>query len=238
MVTLDLECRRALVTGGARGIGKSIAEALANAGADVHVIDVGEPDGTGSKAITNHSADITDAAAIHELVDVIGGPIDVLINNAGITRDRTLMKMTTQEWTDVIGINMTGAFNMIHAVAPVMAAHAGGSIVNITSINGIRGKIGQANYAASKAGLIGLTKTAARELGRKSITVNAVAPGMVLTDMARQLPQDILDRALAETALNKLAEPTDIANAVLFLVSDAARMITGQVLQVDAGQLI
>ena len=238
MVSLDLNSRRALVTGGARGIGKSIAVALATAGADVHVIDVGEPEENNSERITYHSADITDVAVIHDLVQAIGGPIDVLVNNAGITRDRTLMKMTTQEWNDVIGINLTGAFNMIHAVAPVMAAHSGGSIVNITSINGIRGKIGQANYSASKAGLIGLTKTAARELGRKSITVNAVAPGMVLTDMARQLPQDILDRALAETALNKLAEPADIANAVVFLASNAARMITGQVLQVDAGQLM
>ncbi len=237
-MTTDLEGRCALVTGGARGIGKSIVDAMTAAGAEVHVIDIGWTDEASSGPATFYSADITDAGAVRNLVAEIGRPICMLINNAGITRDRTLMKMTSQEWSDVINVNLTGAFNMINAVAPVMAAHSGGSIVNITSINGIRGKVGQANYSASKAGLIGLTKTAARELGRKSINVNAVAPGMVLTDMARQLPQEILDRALAETALNQLAEPADIADAVMFLVSDAARMITGQVLQVDAGQLI
>lgn len=229
------EIRRAIVTGAARGIGKAIADALAAAGMEVHGIDIGRPDDGGSGSITFHSVDITDAGAVGDLVAEIGGPIGVLVNNAGITRDRTLMKMTAKEWTDVINVNLTGAFNMIHAVAPLMP---GGAIVNITSINGVRGKVGQGNYAASKAGLIGLTKTAARELGRRAITVNAVAPGMVLTDMARALPQEILDRALAETALDRLAEPVDIANAVLFLASDAARMITGQVLHVDAGQLI
>ncbi len=234
-MTAKHEIRRAIVTGAARGIGKAIAEALAASGMDVHGIDIGRPDDGDSGSITYHSVDITDVGAVDDLVAAIGGPIGVLVNNAGITRDRTLMKMTAEEWTDVINVNLTGSFNMIHAVAPLMP---GGAIVNITSINGVRGKVGQGNYAASKAGLIGLTKTAARELGRRAITVNAVAPGMVLTDMARDLPQEILDRALAETALDRLAEPVDIANTVLFLASDAARMITGQVLHVDAGQLI
>ena len=139
------------------------------------------------------------------MVAAVGGPIGILVNNAGITRDRTLMKMSAEEWGDVINVNLTGAFNMIHAVAPHMP---GGAIVNITSINGVRGKVGQGNYAASKAGLIGLTKTAARELGRRNITVNAVAPGMVMTDMARALPQEILDRALAEAALDRLPNPS------------------------------
>lgn len=234
----DLFGRSAIVTGGARGIGRAIAESLLAAGAKVHAIDVSVPDDSKDSQISFHAGDITDAAAIRKLVDAIQDPVTILINNAGITRDRTLLKMSESEWGDVINTNLTGAFNMISAVAPSMVSAGGGAIVNITSINGIRGKFGQANYAASKAGIIGLTKSAARELGRKGINVNAVAPGMVLTEMAKVLPSEVLDRALAETAINKLAEPSDIANAVVFLVSDAARMITGQVLNVDSGQLI
>jgi len=233
---LDLSGRRAIVTGGGRGIGRAISTGLAGAGARVHVLDIGCF--ADSENITFHDVNITDVEALQQVTEAIGQPLDILVNNAGITRDRTLMKMTGQEWGDVINVNLTGAFNVLHAVAPLMAVGKGGAIINITSINGIRGKIGQGNYAASKAGLIALTKTAARELGRKGITVNAVAPGMVMTDMARALPQEILDRALAETALNQLAEPTDIANAVVFLASSAARFITGQVLNVDSGQLI
>lgn len=234
---LDLSARRAIVTGAARGIGRVIAEQLAAAGAEVHGLDMELPQDQGSD-ITFHVADISDADGVAAVVAQIGGPVSVLVNNAGITRDRTLMKMTSQEWSSVINVNLTGAFNMIHSVAPFMVGAKGASIINITSINGLRGKVGQGNYAAAKAGLIGLSKTAARELGRKGITVNAVAPGMVLTEMARALPADILERAIGETVLSKLAEPSDIANAVVFLASDAARMITGQVLQVDAGQLI
>ncbi len=234
----DLFGRCALVTGGARGIGRAIAENLLATGAKVHAVDVSIPDDADASGISFHVGDITNATAIRNLVSSIGSPVTILINNAGITRDRTLLKMSESEWGDVINVNLTGAFNMISAVAPVMVAAGGGAIVNITSINGIRGKFGQANYAASKAGIIGLTKSAARELGRKGINVNAVAPGMVLTEMAKVLPREVLDRALAETAINKLTEPNDIANAVVFLVSDAARMITGQVLNVDSGQLI
>lgn len=235
---LDLNERNAIVTGGARGIGRAVAVALEGAGAKVHVVDMVEPDDVGGDALQFHLCDITDTKSIHDVLEQIARPVSILVNNAGITRDRTLMKMDDAEWSDVIAVNLTGAFNMIRAVAPMMAGAAGSSIVNVTSINGIRGKVGQANYAASKAGLIGLSKTAARELGRKGITVNAVAPGMVMTDMARALPQDILDRAIGETVLNQLAEPADIAAAVVFLASDAARMITGHVLQVDAGQYI
>jgi acetoacetyl-CoA reductase/3-oxoacyl-[acyl-carrier protein] reductase len=237
-VKLDLDERCAIVTGGARGIGQAIAAGLASAGATVHVVDRHEPADTGVRATQFHSCDITDTRAIQAMLERLATPVTILVNNAGITRDRTLMKMDDAEWSDVIAVNLTGAFNMMRAVAPAMVASGGGRIINVTSINGIRGKVGQANYAASKAGLIGLTKTAARELGRKGITVNAVAPGMVMTEMARSLPKDILDRAIGETVLNRLAEPADIAAAVVFLASDAARMITGQVLQVDAGQYI
>jgi len=236
-VRLDLDERCAIVTGGARGIGRAIAAGLASAGATVHVIDRHEPVDVG-RAMQFHSCDITDPRAIQAMLDSLAAPASILVNNAGITRDRTLMKMDDSEWSDVIAVNLTGAFNMMRAVAPAMVGIGGGRIINVTSINGIRGKVGQANYAASKAGLIGLTKTAARELGRKGITVNAVAPGMVMTEMARALPKEILDRAIGETVLDQLAEPADIAAAVVFLASDAARMITGQVLQVDAGQYI
>jgi len=235
---LDLDRRCAIVTGGARGIGQAIAVALANAGAVVHIVDMVRPDDAGGVVMNFHSCDIANSQAVLSVLDNISGPISILVNNAGITRDRSLMKMSDTEWSDVISVNLTGAFNMMRAVAPLMVGADGGSIVNISSINGIRGKFGQANYAASKAGLIGLTKTAARELGPKGITVNAIAPGMVMTEMAHSLPQETLDRAISETALNQLAEPADIAAAVVFLASDAARMITGQVLQVDAGQYI
>jgi 3-oxoacyl-[acyl-carrier protein] reductase len=237
-VRLGLDKRCAIVTGGARGIGRAIAAGLASAGATVHVIDRHEPADAGGRGMQFHSCDITDTKAIQAMLERLATPASILVNNAGITRDRTLMKMDDSEWSDVIAVNLTGAFNMMRAVAPAMVSIGGGRIINVTSINGIRGKVGQANYAASKAGLIGLTKTAARELGRKGITVNAVAPGMVMTEMARALPTDILDRAIGETVLNQLAEPADIAAAVVFLASDAARMITGQVLQVDAGQYI
>jgi len=215
-----------------------MADALAAAGHDVHVFDLAPDDEGGCGPHAFHRIDITDPPAVTDAVAGIGAAPVVLVNNAGITRDRTLMKMSAEEWSQVMDVNLTGAFNLIRAVAPGMAGAGGGAIVNITSINGIRGKIGQGNYAASKAGLIGLTRTAARELGRKGITVNAVAPGMVMTEMARNLPPEILQRAIDETALGWLARPEDIAAAVSFLASDAARAITGQVLQVDAGQLI
>ena len=236
-VTWDFSGRAAVVTGGARGIGRSIAGALSEAGADVHVFDRVPGDG-GTGSLTFHVVDITDAAALEALVASLPQRPTLLVNNAGITRDKTLLKMSDDDWEAVLSVNLTGAFHLIRALGPAMREAGYGRIVNVTSINGLRGKFGQANYAASKAGLIGLTKTAARELGAKGITVNAVAPGMVMTEMARQLPEDVLQRALAETVLGRLTEPDDVTNAVLFLLSDAARCITGEVLRVDAGQYI
>jgi acetoacetyl-CoA reductase/3-oxoacyl-[acyl-carrier protein] reductase len=230
--------QRAIVTGASRGIGRAIADALSLAGAEVDAFDVGEPEHGDNFRHRFIRIDIADAAAVNQAVAQLTAAPSLLVNNAGITRDRSLMKMSDADWAAVLSVNLTGAFNMIRAVAPRMTAQGYGRIVNITSINGLRGKFGQANYAAAKAGLIGLTKTAAREFGKKGVTVNAVAPGMVMTDMARMLPPEVLARAANEAALEELAEPEDISNAVLFLLSDAARAITGEVLRVDAGQYI
>lgn len=226
----------AVVTGGRRGIGLAIADALHAAGAHVHVFDR-EPAGTDAGTpFTVHTVDVTDSVAVGEAVTELPRPPLLLVNNAGITRDRTIAKMSDDEWRDVIAVNLTGAFNLLRAVTPGMIAAGYGRIVNITSINGLRGKFGQANYAAAKAGLVGLTKSAARELGAKGITVNAVAPGMVLTEMTRDLPGRFREQALAESATKRLAEAGDIAYAVLFLLSPGARVITGEVLRVDGGQ--
>ena len=227
-----------VVTGGASGIGLAITRALIDQGAWVHVFDISE--GVNPLEMPNqfHPVDITDAKAVAEAVARIPDSVTLLVNNAGITRDRTTLKMSDEEWASVISVNLTGAFNMVRALAPGMVQAKYGRIVNITSINGMRGKFGQANYSAAKAGLIGLTKTWAREFGPKGITVNAVAPGMVMTPMALALAAEIREKALAEAVLPALAEPEDIANAVLFLLSDAARRITGEVIRVDAGQCL
>lgn len=234
----DFRDHRAIVTGGSRGIGRAIADALAEAGAQVIVFDVAEPERPESFPHGFVRIDIGDSSAVESAIAESAQAPTMLVNNAGITRDRSIAKMSDVDWATVLNVNLTGVFNMIRAVAPRMAKQGFGSVVNITSINGMRGKIGQANYAAAKAGLIGLTKTAAREFGKKNITVNAVAPGMVMTHMARALPEEIIVRAASEAALPMLAESQDISNAVLFLLSDAARAITGEVLRVDAGQYI
>ena len=226
--------RTAVVTGGARGIGRAIAEVLVEHGASVFVFDVEPgPPLEGSEFVeVNVAYSASVGAAMHSLPD----EATLLVNNAGITRDKSLAKMSDDEWNAVISVNLTGAFNTIRALAPRMRAAGQGRIVNVTSINGLRGKFGQANYSASKAGLIGLTKAAARELGPKGITVNAVAPGMVMTEMALGLPAEFRETARAEAVLPALAEPRDVANLVLFLLSDAARCITGEVIRVDSGQ--
>jgi 3-oxoacyl-[acyl-carrier protein] reductase len=227
----------AVVTGGARGIGRAIAEALARAGAEVHAFDW-DISGVEGAPFTAHKVDVADHDSVSQAVAKIGKPVTLLVNNAGITRDKSLLKMKPDDWQRVINVNLTGAFNLISCVAPGMTEAGGGRIVNIASINGIRGKFGQANYAAAKAGLIGLSKTAARELGPKGVTVNVVAPGMVLTEMTLALDAQFREKALAEAMLKTLPDPNDIANAVMFFLSDAARHVTGEVLKVDSGQYI
>lgn len=235
---LDFKGRVAVVTGGARGIGLSITRALVDHGAEVHVFDVAQGEEADKVPYTFHQVDIADSTSVADAVSRLPAQVSLLVNNAGITRDRSMVNMSDDEWQSVLSVNLTGAFNMARALAPAMRKAGYGRIVNITSINGMRGKFGQANYCASKAGLIGLTKTLARELGPKGVTVNAVAPGMVMTRMAMGLPEEIIAKAKAESVLPELAKPEDVANVVLFLLSDAARMITGEVIRVDAGQYI
>lgn len=228
----------AVVTGGARGIGAAIANALAVAGADVHVFDACEPSAV-TPRITSHLVDLRDGAAVHAAagaVQVQSGPVQLLVNNAGVTRDAPLWKLTEEDWQTVLDVNLTGAFRVLSAFAAQMRDQRHGRIVQIASINGMRGKFGQANYSASKAGLIGVTRTAALELGPRGITVNAVAPGLIDTEMTANLPVEIRAKALAESALGRAGKVEDIAATVLFLLSEAARHITGIVVPVDGGQ--
>ena len=245
-----LHNKGALVTGGGRGIGAAIALELGRLGCDVAIVELGQLDGaqhtarqieaTGRKALPIE-ADVTDFAraeqVVAEAVDQLGH-LDILVCNAGITRDGVSWKMAEEAWDAVIDVNLKGYFNYGRAAAAVFKAQGSGKIVNVASINGLRGKFGQANYAASKGGGIALSKTLARELGRFGVNVNVVAPGMVATEMAQQIPQKFLDQAIAETVVGRLATPEDIAHVVAFLCSDLARHITGEVIKVDGGQYI
>ena len=247
---MNLEGKNAIVTGGSIGIGTAIVRGLAEAGANValnyrrHVDEanmvVAEIEKMGRKGLAVQ-ADVASFEQAEQMVAKVVeefGSIDILVCNAGINRDGVIWKMTEEQWDQVIDINLKGYFNYIHAVAPYFREQKSGRIINITSINGMRGKFGQSNYSASKAGIIGLTKTVARELGKSQVTVNAVAPGMILTEMARGLDQKWLDIAIAETVLGKLGEEEDVANLVVFLASDVAGHITGEVISVDGGQYI
>ena len=241
--SFDFTGEVALVTGAAAGIGRHIARSLAAAGARVHGIDVNEPaDADASDdGITWHRLDLRGSDAVQAFVAGLAaseGRIDHLVNNAGITRDRALWKVSDEDWQAVLDVNLSGAFRMLRACAGPMRAAGRGSVIQIASINGLRGKFGQSNYSASKAGVIALTRTAARELGPKGIRVNAVAPGMIETAMTADLPDEIRAKAIAETCLARLAGPDVIADAVLFLLSNAARHVTGTVLPVDGGQLV
>lgn len=245
-----LQGHAALVTGAGRGIGASIARVLAQRGADVALVDLGQFDAaetlaaeltaTGRKAVALRAdvASFSDAeAAVAQALRELGR-LDILVCNAGITRDGASWKMSEADWDAVIDVNLKGCFSFCRAATPTFRAQKSGRIVTVASINGLRGKFGQANYSASKAGIIGLTRTLARELGPSNVTVNCVAPGMVRSEMTDALPPHILEAALDETAVGRIAEPEDIAHAVAFLCSPEARHITGQVLAVDGGQCI
>jgi 3-oxoacyl-[acyl-carrier protein] reductase len=234
----DFSGEVALVTGGSSGIGLAIARALAAAGASVHVLDRAEP--PAGEGLAFHACDLSDRAApARAVAQVLAGEsrIDHVVQAAGITRDNVLWKLSDEEFEEVLAVNLTGAFRVLRAVVPQMRAQQRGRVVQIASINGMRGKFGQSNYSASKAGLIGLSRTAARELGAFGITVNVVAPGLIRTRMSEKLPQPVLDKALAETAVGRLGSVEDVVGAVLFLLSDEAAHVTGEVLRVDGGQL-
>ena len=244
---IDLTGKTALVTGGSRGIGRAIVLRLATEGADVAFSYRGnqaaadataaEVEALGRKALAVQ-ADAKSQEGAEALVKAVleaFGKIDILVNNAGITRDDLIMRMTPEAWRDVLETNLFGAFWMTKAVTRPMLKARGGRIVNITSVSGQAGQMGQANYPSAKAGLIGLTKATARELASRSITVNAVAPGFVLTELTQDLPGPLKDELIARTPLGRFGETAEIADAVAFLASDEAAFITGHVLAVDGG---
>ena len=241
-----LKGKTAVVTGAARGIGKTTALALADAGAACALVDVIDDvkasaaevtEATGVRA-EGYIADVTDTGQITALMKEIQGAfgaIDILVNNAGITRDNLLLRMTDDEWDKVLAINLRGTFVCTRAAARYMLKQKSGRIVNIASVVGVIGNPGQCNYSASKAGVIGLTKSAARELASRNVNVNAIAPGYVKTAMTDGLPDKAKEAALAAIPLKRLSEPQDIANAVLFLAGEESNYITGHVLHVDGG---
>ncbi|MGL5955566.1 MAG: beta-ketoacyl-ACP reductase [Brevinema sp.] len=238
---MRLNGKVAVVTGAARGIGLTIAETLAKEGALVYATDLDQGEST-EKNITFIKLNVTDRPAIEKFVTEIAqkGKIDILVNNAGITADALIQKMTEEQWDRVININLKGVFNMTQCIAPIMMTNGSGSIINMASVVGIYGNIGQTNYIATKSGVIGMVKGWAKEFARKGAKVraNAIAPGFIRTPMTQDLPEKVLDGMVSKTPLGRMGEPEDIAKAVLFLASDDASFITGQCLGVDGGLVI
>jgi 3-oxoacyl-[acyl-carrier protein] reductase len=245
-----LENKTAIITGGARGIGRAIAADFLNEGCDVVILDRSFPEDfenfvkdsskTGRKIISK-SVDITDTAATQTVIEEAAaelGHIDILVNNAGITRDKLLIRMSEEEWDAVIAVNLKGAFNTTRVLARIMAKQRQGKIINISSVVGLMGNFGQSNYAASKAGLIGLTKAIAKELAGRSINVNCVAPGFVETEMTNMLTDEQKHALLSLVPLKRPSKPEEIANLVTFLASEKANYITGQVICIDGGMVM
>ncbi len=244
-----LQNKIAIITGGAKGIGLATAKKFLQEGASVAIWDIDEAAGQAAvSALQSINSKVTFAAvnttdlnavmsAAQEVVEHFG-QIDILVNNAGITRDASLKKMSSQQWQQVIDVNLTGVFNCTKAVTPFMAGQGSGRVINAASVVALYGNFGQSNYVATKAGVIGMTKVWAREFGRKGITVNAIAPGFINTEMMQTVPQNILDDLTGKTPLGRLGEAQDIANAYAFLASDEAAFITGTVLSVDGGLVL
>ena len=243
----EFEGKTAIVTGGSRGIGRAVAEGLAEGGANVLITCAGntaaaeevtkllQEKGVKAAYIQADAADPESAAKILAAAAELGTTIDILVNNAGITRDNLLMRMKDEEFDRVIDTNLKGVFSMLRAVAKPMMKQRYGRIVNISSVVGVYGNAGQVNYAAAKAGVIGMTKSVAKELGSRGITCNAVAPGFIETDMTAGLPEDVKKKLEQGIVLGRLGRPEDVAEAVAFLASDKASYITGQVLEVAGG---
>jgi 3-oxoacyl-[acyl-carrier protein] reductase len=247
---MELKGKVAIVTGGAQGIGEACVRALSKEGANLVVADlqiegarrvaerVEKDFGINSLPI---EVDVSKSSQVRSMVDRVlreFGSIDILVNNAGITRDRLIVRMRDEDWESVVDVNLKGVFNCTREVVRVMMKARWGRIVNISSIIGIRGNVGQANYAASKAGIIALTKSAARELASREILVNAVAPGFIVTPMTEQLPEEMRNEVLKSIPLGRFGLPEEVAKVVLFLVSTQSSYITGQVIVVDGGMLM
>ena len=236
---IRLDGQVAVVAGGAGAIGSAIGVRLAEGGARVYALDLPGrrvPDG-----VTLVACDLTQAGQVAAAVDRISreaGRVDIVVHAAGITRDARLWKLSDEDWRSLMAVNLDSAFTLVRAATPVLRERSGGAIVLISSINGARGKVGQAAYAASKAGLEAFARTAARELGGFGVRVNVVAPGWIDTPMTAAVPEEFRRKAIEESALGRLGEPDDVARAVLFLATDFGRHVTGQVLRVDGGQLM
>ena len=242
-----LEGKVALITGAARGIGKAIALKYASEGADVAFTDLSIDDnglktreeiesfGVKALAIASNAANFEESHAVVEQVVKEFGKIDILVNNAGITKDGLMMRMSEQQWDAVINVNLKSAFNFVHAVTPVMMRQRTGSIINMSSVVGVGGNAGQSNYSASKAGMIGLTKSIAQELGSRGVRANAVAPGFIITEMTDKLPEDVKKQWAEQIPLRRGGKPEDVADVCTFLASDLSSYVTGQVISVCGG---
>ena len=245
-----LDGKTALVTGASRGIGRAIAIRLASEGAAVAINYAGNVkaaeevkaviEAAGGRAMLVQ-ADVADSTAVDAMIKAVieaFGQIDILVNNAGITRDGLLMRMKDSDWDDVININLKSVYLVTKAVSKIMMKQRSGKIINMTSVVGVTGNAGQANYSASKAGVIGFTKTCAKELASRGITVNAIAPGFIHTDMTDVLPDKVKDAMVEAIPLHRMAEPDEVANVALFLASELASYVTGQVINVDGGMVM
>lgn len=242
-----LEGKTALITGAARGIGKAIALKLASEGANIAFTDLAidengkatekeiEALGVKAKGYASNAANFEETHTTVEEIQKDFGRIDILVNNAGITRDGLMMRMSEQQWDMVININLKSAFNFIHAVTPIMMKQRNGSIINMSSVVGVSGNAGQANYSASKAGMIGLAKSTAKELGSRGIRANAIAPGFIITEMTGALPDKVREEWEKQIPLRRGGTPEDVANVTLFLASDLSSYVTGQVIPVCGG---
>ncbi|MDD3355790.1 MAG: 3-oxoacyl-[acyl-carrier-protein] reductase [Dysgonamonadaceae bacterium] len=242
-----LEGKTAIITGGTRGIGKAIALRFAQEGANVAFTGRTYNDnmkeveaeiaklGVKSKGYAFDASNFEDTHKIVEQIKDDFGKIDVLINNAGITQDGLMMRMTEEQWDSVIDVNLKSAFNLTHAITPIMMRQRSGSIINMSSVVGLAGNAGQANYSASKAGLIGLTKSLAKEIGSRGIRVNAIAPGFILTDMTSELSEEVRKQWAQQIPLRRAGAPEDVANVALFLASDLSSYVTGQIVSVCGG---